>query len=106
MPKRHLYSWQIQRSSPNELVYIADWSGAALIHKMDHLACFIPAMLAIGSQDGGKFDAEFMTLADRMGETCYEMYARTVSGLAAEFVQFSPGHDLRIGSNAKYNIGR
>ena len=47
-----------------------------------------------------------MTLADRIGETCYEMYARTVSGLSAEFVQFVPGRDLKIGGNAKYNIGR
>ena len=63
----------VKRSEPGQLVYVADWSGSSAVTKMDHLACFIGAMLAIGSQDGGKYDAEFMTLADRIGETCYEM---------------------------------
>jgi len=96
----------VQKTTPSELVYIADWGGASLLHKMDHLACFVPAMLAIGSQDNGKFDAEFMTLADRLGETCYEMYARTKTGLSPEFVQFVPGRDMRTSPTAKYNIGR
>jgi len=96
----------VQKTTPSELVYVADWSGSSLMHKMDHLACFIPAMLAIGSQDGGKYDAEFMTLADRLGETCYEMYARTASGLSPEYVQFVPGRDMRVAPSAKYNIGR
>ncbi|KAL3929833.1 MAG: hypothetical protein SGPRY_001792 [Prymnesium sp.] len=96
----------VQKSSPSELVYVADWTGSSLIHKMDHLACFIPAMLAVGAQDGSKYDAEFMTLADRIGETCYQMYAITRSGLSAEFVQFKPGEDMRIGLSAPYNIGR
>ena len=57
----------VQKTSPSEFVYVADWTGNSLLHKMDHLACFIPAMLAVGSQDGNKYDAEFMTLADRLG---------------------------------------
>jgi len=95
----------VQKTSPSELVYVADWTGGGLAHKMDHLACFIPAMLAIGSQDNGTYDAEFMTLADRLGETCFQMYARTKSGLSPEFVHFVAGRDMRVGS-AKYNIGR
>ena len=67
----------VQRSSPSGYVYIADWSGAALTHKMDHLACFAGAMFAVGAQDGGKYDAEYMALAGALSETCYKMYTNT-----------------------------
>jgi len=48
-----------------------------------------------------------MTLADAIGETCYEMYRSTRSGLAAEFVKFNDkGSDMSVARNAAYNIGR
>ena len=31
-------------------MYIADWTGHGLGHKMDHLACFAAGMLMIGAQ--------------------------------------------------------
>lgn len=96
----------VQKSKPSGLVYIADWSGSSLLHKMDHLACFAAGMLAVGAQDGGKYDLEYMALADKLGETCYEMYARTRTGLAPEFVQFVAGRDMVTGRSAPYNIGR
>jgi len=96
----------VQRSSPSQLVYIADWSGTGLHHKMDHLACFAGAMLAIGAQDGHKFDKEYMALALALGDTCYEMYARTASGLSPEYVNFVRGKDMQTPRGASYNIGR
>ena len=56
---------------------------------MDHLACFAPAMLAFGAQDGHKHDAQYMALAARICETCMAMYTRTRTGLAPEYVTFS-----------------
>ena len=50
----------VQRSSPSGYVYIADWSGSSLTHKMDHLACFAGAMLAVGAQDGGQYDKQYV----------------------------------------------
>jgi hypothetical protein len=47
---------------------------------MDHLACFAPAMLAFGAQDGHKHDAQYMALAARICETCMAMYTRTRTG--------------------------
>jgi mannosyl-oligosaccharide alpha-1,2-mannosidase len=73
---------------------------------MDHLACFAGAMYAVAAQDGGRFDAEYMTLADEIGETCYKMYTNTRSGLSPEFVNFVAGSDLVTPSTAPYNIGR
>jgi len=80
----------VQRSSPSGYVYIADWSGSGLTHKMDHLACFAGAMYAVGAQDGGKYDAEYMALAGALSETCYRMYSMTATGLSPEFVQVAP----------------
>ncbi len=47
-----------------------------------------------------------MALAEGIGETCYQMYARTKTGLAPEFVQFVPGRDMVSSRTAPYNIGR
>ena len=96
----------VQRSNPSGYVYIADWNGGSLVHKMDHLACFAGAMYAVAAQDGGKHDAEYMTLADAIGETCFKMYSNTRTGLSPEFVNFVSGRDLVTPRTAPYNIGR
>ena len=96
----------VQRSSPSGYVYIADWQGSSLSHKMDHLACFAGAMYAVGAQDNGKYDAEYMTLAEALSETCYKMYSNTATGLSPEFVQFISGRDMVTPRTASYNIGR
>lgn len=96
----------LQRSSPSNLAYIADWTGSAHQHKMDHLACFAPAMLAFGAQDGFKHDAEYMALAERICETCMQMYLRTRTGLAPEYVTFAKGKDLQVPRGGAFNIGR
>jgi len=96
----------VQKSTPSGLVYIADWTGSSLTHKMDHLACFAAAMLVVGAQDGHKYDGEYMALAEALGDTCYEMYAHTATGLSPEFVQFAAGSDMMTPRSASYNIGR
>ena len=52
-------------------------------HKMDHLACFIPAMLALGVRAGavaGDKAVEFLEVAEELGETCWQMYAQMPTG--------------------------
>ena len=93
-------------SSPSGYVYIADWSGSSLTHKMDHLACFAGAMYAVGAQDNGKYDEEYMALAAALSETCFRMYSRTKTGLAPEFTTFVRGSDMATPRTASYNIGR
>ena len=62
--------------------------------KMDHLACFLPGMLALGAASGGidgegrNHSASHMELAEQLMETCWLMYERTPTGLAAEIVMF------------------
>ena len=87
-------------------VYIADWTGAVLDHKMDHLACFAAGMLMIGAQDGHRFAGEYVALAGALTETCNVMYTHTKSGLSPEYVRFNGGRDMTTPRNAAYNIGR
>ena len=52
-------------------------------HKMDHLACFIPAMLALGAQQGavvGTKAQQYMALAEDLGYTCWKMYSLQPTG--------------------------
>ena len=52
-------------------------------HKMDHLACFIPGMLALGGHAGavtGDKATEFLEVAEELGETCWQMYDQMPTG--------------------------
>lgn len=62
--------------------------------KMDHLACFAPAMLALGATYGAVTGAkadQYMQLARNLTETCYQMYARQPTGAALAAVHVRPG---------------
>ena len=75
----------VQRSSPSGYVYIADWQGSSLSHKMDHLACFVPGMLALGATTGAVSASRasaHMALADELLDTCCAFYSATPTGLA------------------------
>lgn len=50
---------------------------------MDHLVCFVPAMLALGSHMGavtGSKADQYMQLAENLTETCWQMYATQPTG--------------------------
>ena len=52
-------------------------------HKMDHLACFIPGMLALGAHARavtGDKAHEFLEVAEELGETCWQMYDQMPTG--------------------------
>ena len=61
------------------------WFGRGRVkHKFDHLGCFIPAMLALGAKEGavtGEKARRYMTLAEDLTLTCWNMYSRQPSGL-------------------------
>eukprot|EP00208_Stichococcus_sp_RCC1054_P002855 CAMPEP_0206140740 /NCGR_PEP_ID=MMETSP1473-20131121/10503_1 /ASSEMBLY_ACC=CAM_ASM_001109 /TAXON_ID=1461547 /ORGANISM="Stichococcus sp, Strain RCC1054" /LENGTH=567 /DNA_ID=CAMNT_0053535003 /DNA_START=347 /DNA_END=2050 /DNA_ORIENTATION=+ len=90
----------IQYSSPSGLAYVAELNSGQLFHKMDHLACFVPGMLALGSAHGavtGSKAQQYMELAENMTATCYQMYARQPTGLAPEVTVFN-GRRLDTGA--------
>ena len=110
----------VQRTS-NGVTFVAEaYPHGPLRPKMDHLACFLPGVLALGATTAtanaattataasaanaattataasanasvarGQLSApEQMQLAEELMETCWLMYARTPTGLAAEIAVF------------------
>ncbi|RKP19862.1 hypothetical protein ROZALSC1DRAFT_28585 [Rozella allomycis CSF55] len=65
--------------------------------KMDHLVCFLPGSLALSLTLGRRFsevslsaeELEDFEIAERLLQTCYEMYEMTETGLAPEIVYFT-----------------
>lgn len=86
-----------KRSSPGNLLYIAERNGNKLVDKMDHLACFVPGMLLLGSE--GPNEERFLQLAKDFTHTCVEMYFRQPTGLSPELVKFREGDDFVSGAH-------
>ena len=52
-------------------------------HKMDHLVCFLPALLALGVQQGavqGPKGQQYLSLAEDLTYTCWKMYSLQPTG--------------------------
>ena len=98
----------LKRSHPSNLAYVSDWDGSRNTHKMDHLVCFLPGILALGAYtkpDSPNHDRD-MILAKSLMYTCYQMYARTSTGIAPEYVDFPGGSDLVPAGRAPFYILR
>ena len=105
------------------LLYVAErvgGVGGTLVHKMDHLVCFLPGVLALGYSEGlggrwgagdaarerlagdalerlgFKRDAGHLDVAVELLRTCVSMYTRTPAGLAPEIAHF-PASGLTAG---------
>ena len=68
----------LQRSTPSNLAYVADIDNG-LLHKMDHLVCFLGGVLALGAKtDPLGFDSprakRDLHLAEALTHTCVQMY--------------------------------
>ncbi|CUG31017.1 mannosyl-oligosaccharide alpha-1,2-mannosidase, putative [Bodo saltans] len=62
---------------------------------MDHLACFVGGMLALGSAEvEGLVREPLLKLAGELTETCVKMYTRQKSGVSPEFVEFPAQQDF------------
>ena len=101
----------LQKSSPSNLAYVADLENGNFIHKMDHLVCFLPGSLALGAYtDPNGIDSpraqRDLDLAKALAYTCYQMYERTATKLAPEFVNFGGPRDFDVGASAPFNILR
>lgn len=101
----------LRKSTPNRLTYIADRNRGTLEHKMDHLACFMGGSLALSAYtdpsgiDSSRAKRDLKT-AKALTYTCYQMYARTKTGISPEFVKFTIGDDFEVPYNAPYYILR
>ncbi|KAK9320324.1 glycoside hydrolase [Lipomyces orientalis] len=119
-----LKSRLIQKSKPSGLTYVAELDhgiDGALSPKMDHLVCFLPGNLALGSTEGHPLfvaqrtswtvsQASDMKLAKDLTRTCYEMYKVTKTGIAPEIVYFNTDDkitdDISIKWQDSHNLQR
>jgi len=95
----------LQKSSPNGLAYIAEKNGKKMDHKMGHLTCFMAGSLALGSYtDPDGFDSpraqRDLKAAKALAYTCYQMYARSKTGISPEYVNFNGCDDFHISVSA------
>eukprot|EP00930_Biecheleria_cincta_P045343 TRINITY_DN31262_c0_g1_i1.p1 TRINITY_DN31262_c0_g1~~TRINITY_DN31262_c0_g1_i1.p1 ORF type:complete len:945 (-),score=148.70 TRINITY_DN31262_c0_g1_i1:11-2845(-) len=94
------------------LKFVAELDGGRTRNRMDHLACFVAGMLMLGSRTLPKHevDPRWEPFAAELTRTCYEMYARTPTGLSPEYVTFdlgaAQGHDMNIPNDAPHNLLR
>ncbi|KAK9377088.1 glycoside hydrolase [Lipomyces chichibuensis] len=114
----------MQKSMPSGLTYVAELDhgiDGALSPKMDHLVCFLPGNLALGSTGGYPLhiaqrtswtitQASDMKLAKDLARTCYEMYRVTKTGIAPEIVYFNTDpkgtEDISIKWQDSHNLQR
>jgi len=76
-----------QASGPKGVWYVGEEISGRFSPKMDHLVCFLPGTLALGTLYGAP--SWHLDMAAKLMETCYEMYASTGSGLAPEIAYFA-----------------
>lgn len=83
----------VQKSTPDGLTYVADFLDGNLDLKMDHLACFMGGLWALGAYtnphglNSPKAQRD-LTYGKAITYTCYQMYARFPTGLAPEIARF------------------
>jgi len=92
--------------SNNNLTYIAELhykqGEEKVVHKMDHLVCFLPGSLALGTLYG--CPTWHLALAEDIISTCMAMY-NTKSGLAPEIVKFDKGR-MFISTHDEFSLLR
>ncbi|KFO62350.1 Mannosyl-oligosaccharide 1,2-alpha-mannosidase IA, partial [Corvus brachyrhynchos] len=96
------------RKSSGGLMYIAEWKGGLLEHKMGHLTCFAGGMFALGA-DGAPSDktGHHIELGAEIARTCHESYDRTRMKLGPEAFRFDGGVEaIATRQNEKYYILR
>lgn len=99
----------VRTSEPNKLVFVGELtSGKNFRPKMDHLTCYLPSVLALGTHNG--LPLEHLKLAEKLMYTCYQMYAQMPTFLSPEIVHFnmvaSPDPDIFVKVNDAHNLLR
>ncbi|KAG7400237.1 Mannosyl-oligosaccharide 1,2-alpha-mannosidase IB [Phytophthora boehmeriae] len=80
-------------SIPDDLYFLQELKvpSFSAIQRMDHLLCFVPGLLALGTlaetEDHAK-NAKHLDLAEKLMETCYQFYHRQPTGLSPDIVNF------------------
>lgn len=89
-------------SPKRQLLYVSTLINDIPTRHFDHLACFLPGLLALGADTLDLSDHErelHMWAAEGLAHSCWTMYADQFSGVAPESVLFDrwPSRDWREG---------
>lgn len=81
----------IQLSHPSNYTYVSELINGELSPKMDHLVCFLPGTLLLGTTVLADEDitAKHKDTAGKLLSTCVQMYLSSPAGLAPEIVIFT-----------------
>ena len=99
----------VKQTSPHKLWYFAELTsptGSAVAEKMDELACFAAGGMFGYGAHGATFDRD-RVIASEVASFCHEMWHRTASGIAPEWVSCAnKEHDLEPGSGGNHYLLR
>ncbi|XP_068609158.1 endoplasmic reticulum mannosyl-oligosaccharide 1,2-alpha-mannosidase-like [Brachionichthys hirsutus] len=102
--KKHL----VKQTGPSRLTFVGELSNNRFNPKMDHLVCFLPGTLALGVHNG--LPGDHMDLAEKLMETCHQMYRQMETGLSPEIAHFnlqsSDGRDVVVKPADRHNLLR
>ncbi|CAH1155397.1 unnamed protein product [Phaedon cochleariae] len=100
----------LRRTVPNGLAFVGELPGGRgeLKPKMDHLTCYLPGALALGTRHG--LPERHLRLAEELAATCYQTYAQQPTFLAPEITYFNlqaeKSQDMYVKSNDAHNLLR
>eukprot|EP01118_Nematostelium_gracile_P009339 TRINITY_DN3135_c0_g1_i2.p1 TRINITY_DN3135_c0_g1~~TRINITY_DN3135_c0_g1_i2.p1 ORF type:complete len:553 (-),score=112.58 TRINITY_DN3135_c0_g1_i2:19-1677(-) len=78
----------IAKSHPSGMTFIAEYNiNRGILPEMDHLACYVPGMLALGAE--GEHREQHLNLAIQLMDTCYKLYEDQVTGIGPERAVFN-----------------
>ena len=111
-PYRHLWEEAMESmvselvftSSPGNWTYVAELDRETAVHRMDHLACFVPGMLALGA--AGDVAQRYLALAADLAHTCVAFYDAMPTGLSPESLVFRHGADFNVAARGAHNLHR
>ncbi|CAG8614069.1 9487_t:CDS:10 [Dentiscutata erythropus] len=82
-----------------DLVFIGELSFESFVGKLQHLTCFVPGMLAIGSKVLDR--PQDLELAIKLAESCYWAYEMTYTGIGPEDLWYMSSNDTYNESEKK-----
>ncbi|KAG0049833.1 phosphatidylinositol-3,5-bisphosphate 5-phosphatase [Gryganskiella cystojenkinii] len=101
---QYLISRPSKKSEPYLVLGVYDTATETLVPKMDHLSCFAPGLLALGSKVLGR--PKDLTAARGLMETCFLSYRNSATGLGADEIAFLvTGASSGAGVGAKTGSG-
>jgi mannosyl-oligosaccharide alpha-1,2-mannosidase len=84
-------------------LFLGEVVGSTQVNKMDHLTCFAPGMLLLGTRyDKSNSASEVTRVAEGLMKTCYLMYTSSATGLSSETVWFQEHMSYPSFINSEY----